>query len=575
MDDESRENEGDIMLLADRLTIRAMKILLANTTGIVCAAMTSSRAEQLHLPLMVSNKNNRDAHRTKFTLTVDAAMGISTGVSAADRMTTLTLLAKSTTSPTDLVRPGHVFPLVAADGGLLERRGHTEAGVELARLVGGLEHCVMVLSELYDKSTGRMMRAPQCRQLGLPMIHINGLSEHLKKCSVWASLPLQPHPGNWHVAVIAGYRVVACGRAAVTCQAPLVTTPKEREQTEDCERSTLALRIHSECFTGDVLGSSLCDCGNQLHTTLHHFGEREDGGMIIFPPEHEGLCLGHRDDSRHYETAVFVLKQLGILPSTHDILLFGENPVKFATIEEAGYNVLQSCLDANPTAHNAKYLTDKRHKCGSTSTIVVAETETAGNKVECSEKTELAEIDGKEQLVKKSPTPFKQLGDVAHKILARMSICFVQAEWHRHMSDPLVKSIMDELCQRYNFASSSFRQVFAPGSYELPRVIQHLASHNLTRGADTIYIAVGILVKGDTDHYDLVAKETVANLQRLGLDRELWIINCVLACHTMEQVAERCLANHEKCVAFDMAHAVVRLALVANNFTDNPVEARA
>eukprot|EP00945_MAST-04E_sp_MAST-4E-sp1_P008861 g8861.t1 len=585
MDDETRENEGDLMILADRITMRSMKTLLALTTGIVCATITQARANQLALPLMVGENDNQESHKTKFTLSVDAAEGVTTGVSAADRMRTLTVIAKSSTKPRDLVRPGHVFPLVAAAGGVLERRGHTEAGVDLARMCGCMEHPAMVISELYDHGTGKMMNAGQCRHLGFPMIHIEALVQRLSSWSLSASVPLQHHSGDWRVAIVAGCRIVSCGNP--------VRTDNNRTASD---KQRLLLRIHSECFTGDVLGSSLCDCGEQLHGAMHEISSRSEGGIIVFPAEQEGRgigleekikayglqrdrgvdtfqanqILGHGKDLREYGSVVFALGRIGVLPATHRIEILTANPGKVKALRDAGYDVTSTALKSSPSHHNAKYMRDKHVEFSRLADAPAIASSAVSVSLDKLAKTSLQQhkvpetnLSKQSMLMKQAPRVISLTAD-ERTILKDTKVCVVQAEWHKHMSSPLVGTIQKELLVHYGVPLSNIRIVPAPGSFEVPRVISHLASRDPHRGT-TIYIAVGILVKGNTDHYDLVAKETTSAIMRLGMEKDLWIVNAVLACHNMTQVRERCLEEFDHCVGPHMAQAVARLSLLSRS----------
>ena len=582
MDDESRENEGDLMVLADRVTSRTMKTILALTTGIVCATMTQARANQLALPLMVAEKDNMDAHRTKFTLSVDAAAGITTGVCAADRVQTLNVIAGSATTPKDLARPGHVFPLVAAAGGLLERQGHTEAGVELARMTGCMEHPVMVISELYDHGTGKMMSAMQCRQLGFPMIHIKALVARLSQWSLSAAVPLQHHDGDWRLSIVAGCKIVMCGDAL------------NSDVRDSDHKRRLLLRIHSECFTGDVLGSALCDCGEQLHGAMHDISRSPSGGLIIFPAEQEGRgiglvekvkvyslqreqgldtfaanqALGHGKDLRNYDSVLFALRHIGVLPETHHIDMLTENPTKIKSLVDAGYDVSSQAMESDATHHNARYMKDKHAEfvmiSSSDAPPAAAPVQPARAPVAIHPSKQLDAVAKQSKLMKQAPTVIA-LTSLERQVLQTTQVVIVQAEWHKHMSTPLIRTIENELLRHYGIPSSNIRCVPCPGSFELPRVIQHLASRDPAKGALTIYVAVGILVKGNTDHYDLVARETTSAIMRLGLDQNLWVVNAVLACHNMTQVEERCMEEYDHCVGPHMAQAVARLSLLARS----------
>eukprot|EP00760_Papus_ankaliazontas_P027974 PhM_4_TR3467/c1_g1_i1/m.60137/K14652/ribBA; 3,4-dihydroxy 2-butanone 4-phosphate synthase / GTP cyclohydrolase II len=554
MDDAGRENEGDLMMLADKVTLRNMKVLLANTTGIVCACMSEGRAKQLCLPLMVSHDDNSDKHRTKFTVSVDALKGVTTGVSAADRTRTLQLLADCSAKASDFARPGHIFPLIAAPGGLLERRGHTECGVELARMCG-MDVPVMVISELYDHATGRMMTARQCGQLGLPIIHVEAIKQACvqnNSKSLWCDLPLQRHGDNWRLTVVNGTKILH-KRGPDT---PLITTGAKRQ---------LLVRIHSECFTGDVLGSALCDCGNQLETALKLMGEDSRDGVILFPPEHEGrgiglaekikayalqrgAChldtfeanrsLGHPDDARTYTSAVFALRYVGFSPDKWLLKLLTENPTKMRALKDGGFTVEMEKFEMDSTPYNRSYLEVKRRHFSTQQAAVAPPAE---------------------DLPLRKLAPKAWVVSAEEKtLLSQSTVCIVQAEWHRHMSDVMVDFMVKELQETYGV--THIEREFAPGSFELPRMVHHLSrSHD----KHTVYVAVGVLVKGDTDHYDIVATETSRNLASIQITHDLWVVNAVLACHTMKQVEERCNPDSDKCVAPHMAHAAARLALTS------------
>ena len=295
-DDANRENEGDLMLLAEMATTEKVAFMVRHTTGILCVAMTQERARTLHLPLMV--EENQDSKKTAFTVSVDYKVGITTGVSAQERANTVRALANSSVTHSDFIRPGHVFPLIADNGGLAKRGGHTEAGVALSQIVGASPLCL--LSEIVNDD-GSMARgqslAAFAEEHSIPVISVGELKEYVLANPVapvkddlqfnfeWAQLPLRS--GMWKIATFPGLRqrehaVIGFGDSGKT---PMV-------------------RIHSECFTGDVVHSQRCDCGEQLHKAMQLI-EAEGKGVIVYMNQ-EGRGIGLLNKLKAYK-----LQELG------------------------------------------------------------------------------------------------------------------------------------------------------------------------------------------------------------------------------------------------------------------------
>lgn len=371
-DDADRENEGDLMLRADMATPEKVAFMVRHTTGILCVAMTAERARTLHLPLMV--EENKDSMKTAFTVSVDYAVGITTGVSATERANTARALANNQVHHKDFNRPGHIFPLIADKGGLQARGGHTEAGVALSHLVGAAPLCL--LSEIVNDD-GSMARGASldafAAQHSIPMISVAQLKELVPVVPVaatpfeftWADLPLRT--GMWRIATYPGLRqrehaVIAFGDAG---KVPLV-------------------RIHSECFTGDVVHSQRCDCGEQLEQSIALI-EEYGHGYIVYLRDHEGrgigltekikayqlqdkgmdtidanLHLGHEIDARDWSDAIAIIKTLGI----KELTLLTNNPKKVLALREAGVEVVQANLTIAANKFNEKYLATKEEKLG-------------------------------------------------------------------------------------------------------------------------------------------------------------------------------------------------------------------
>ncbi|CAB4580108.1 unannotated protein [freshwater metagenome] len=376
VDDLDRENEGDLMLLASQATHEKVAFMVKHTTGILCVALTKSRARELNLPLMV--ENNEDERRTAFTVSVDFAPGITTGVSALERSRTIRALAEVSTTPKDLIRPGHVYPLVAHDKVLLGRQGHTEAGVALSQLSNSSEQAL--LSEIVAED-GSMARGANLEAFasehGIPIIAIADLAEYyeenftaVKKPALdleWADLPIDNK--MWKVAT---YPALRQRDHVIIAFNPQITS----EPTY--------LRIHSECFTGDVLGSQRCDCGDQLKAAMDLIVEK-GSGYIIYLRNHEGrgiglaekikayqlqdrgldtveanIALGHQVDAREWSDAVEILSELEI----KSVVLMTNNPEKIQALSDAGIESTVLSLPIAANEFNQKYLDTKATKLG-------------------------------------------------------------------------------------------------------------------------------------------------------------------------------------------------------------------
>ncbi len=375
-DDADRENEGDLMILAEKATAEKVAFMVRHTTGILCVAMTQERARRLHLPLMV--EENQDSKKTAFTVSVDYKPGITTGVSAMERSNTVRALAATSSVGSDFIRPGHVFPLIADNGGLAARGGHTEAGVALSQLVGAEPLCL--LSEIVNDD-GSMARGQSLLAFAaehqIPVVSVGEIKAYVLANPVvskaeasqfkfeWGQLPLRS--GMWKIATFPGLRqrehaVIAFG---VADKLPMV-------------------RIHSECFTGDVVHSQRCDCGEQLEASINLIQEHGHG-YIIYVRDHEGrgigltekikayqlqdqgmdtidanLYLGHEIDARDWNDAVAIVKALQITA----VQLLTNNPNKVAALKNSGITVTQKPLVIASNKFNEKYLATKEEKLG-------------------------------------------------------------------------------------------------------------------------------------------------------------------------------------------------------------------
>ncbi len=372
-DDEDRENEGDLIAAAEMITPALVNFMITEGRGMLCAPVSEEIAERLKLGPMVAQ--NRDAFRTNYTVTVDAARGVGTGVSAQDRATTIRVLADPTSSAGELVQPGHVNPLVARPGGVLRRAGHTEAAVDLARLAGLREAGVLI--EILS-TDGSPMRLPELRPFakkhGLKLTSIAALiayrrrSERLVSREQMVQLPTEwgdfqlylyrsTLDGAEHLALVMG--AVGDGEAAL-------------------------VRVHSECLTGDVFGSQRCDCGWQLDSALQRIAEEGRGVLLYMRQEGRGigltakihayklqeqgldtveanLKLGFPMDLRDYGIGAQMLHDLGV----RKLRLMTNNPRKIVGLEGHSLEIVEQVpIKPSPNPHNTRYLDTKREKMG-------------------------------------------------------------------------------------------------------------------------------------------------------------------------------------------------------------------
>jgi 3,4-dihydroxy 2-butanone 4-phosphate synthase/GTP cyclohydrolase II len=384
-DDEGRENEGDVIISAELATQEWIAWMVRNTSGFICAPMSNDIADMLDLPVMVLN--NEDPRGTNYTVTVDAADRLSTGISAADRAHTLRVLADPTSEPSSLNRPGHILPLRAMDGGVRERNGHTEAAVDLMKLAGLVP--VGAISEIVAED-GEMMRLPALLELGeregVPVITIAELIDYLQEFHCDTDLPTIS-------AILESPRVDFEVETTVpTTHGPFkVRAYRDRMTGADhvafvagTPTNGALVRVHSECLTGEAFGSLKCECGPQLDAALDTI--QAEGGIVIYLRGHEGrgiglinklrayklqeegldtldanLALGLPADSRDYGAATGILEEMGIA----SIRLLTNNPEKVRQLEARGVTITERVtLVVGVGDHNEAYLATKRDRMG-------------------------------------------------------------------------------------------------------------------------------------------------------------------------------------------------------------------
>jgi len=372
VDDEDRENEGDLIFAASKATPELLAFLIRYSSGVVCVPMEGSELDRLGIPLMTPH--NRERMRTAYTISVDARDGISTGISAADRARTIRVLTDSASESYDLVQPGHVFPLRGRDGGVLVRPGHTEASIDLARMAGLTP--AAVISELVNDD-GTMKRGPELREFadehGLVLVSIDDLISYRRRTERQVQrVATTTLPTRYGDFVAHGYRNIVDGSE----QLALV-------RGEIGNGPTLA-RLHSECLTGDVFGSLRCDCGPQLDEAMRQVAA--EGGVVVYLRGHEGrgigllhklqayelqdagrdtvdanLDLGLPADARDYGTGAQILADLGV----KEVRLLTNNPDKLAGVQGHGIDVVERrSISIDPTEHNLRYLRTKRDRMG-------------------------------------------------------------------------------------------------------------------------------------------------------------------------------------------------------------------
>src|SRR3954451_16090344 len=373
VDDADRENEGDLIIAAQFVTPEAVNFMAKHGRGLICVPTTSERLQQLGVERMV--RQNRETFKTDFQISVDAARGITTGISAADRAQTIRIMAEPTAVPEDLIQPGHVFPLRARPGGVLQRAGHTEAAVDLARLAGARP--IAVICEIMSDD-GSMARLAELQKFAkkhrlkictiADLIQYRRTREKLVERVEVVKMPTDYGQFSLHL-----YKSKVDGQhhLALVCG-------------EVANKKNVLVRVHSECLTGDIFGSRRCDCGPQLHQAMRQVSEAGSGVIVYMRQEGRGIGLvpkikayklqeqgydtveanqklGFPMDLREYGLGAQILADLGL----KTIRLLTNNPRKVVGLEGYGLKIVQQVpIKVKPNPHNAKYLKTKREKLG-------------------------------------------------------------------------------------------------------------------------------------------------------------------------------------------------------------------
>lgn len=375
VDDVDRENEGDLVFAAEFATPEKLAFMIRHTGGVVCLALSNDIADRLDLPPMVAR--NTSKLRTPYTVSIDAAEGIESGISAADRAATVQKAIHPHTKPNDIARPGHIFPLRAADGGVLWRAGHTEASVDMCRIAGLSKGAV--LSELMHED-GSMMRLPAleifAKEHALAIISIADLIAYRRKhesfISLLASTNLDTKTGMWELRV---YQDLLHNQEQIALVKGDVLHANK----------PVLVRVHSECATGDIFGSKQCDCGEQLERAMGHIAEEGLGVVIYMKQEGRGIglikkiqaydlqkkngldtveanrALGLPEDLREYGIGAQILSHIGV----KEIRLMTNNPKKLVGIDGYGFTVVEQVpIEVKANGVNDGYLKTKKEKMG-------------------------------------------------------------------------------------------------------------------------------------------------------------------------------------------------------------------
>ena len=380
VDDADRENEGDLIVASEYANPNIINFMATHGRGLICVTMDTEVAERLDLsPVKNSPKENLDT--TAFTISIDANKGTTTGISAQDRSTTAKLVANPKSKPQDFDRPGHMFPLVARDGGILVRAGHTEASVDMAKICG-LQSSAVICEIMNDDGT--MARLKDCEKFAKKhKIKIATIADligyRLKKDSLVekiAECQLPTHMTNFKCYA---YESMIDGKTHIALIKGKISKTK----------STL-VRVHSECLTGDLFGSLRCDCGSQLHSAIEMISNEESGVLLYLAQEGRGIGIGHKikaysliekgldtveanealgfkEDLREYGTGAQILRDIGV----RKIKLLTNNPRKVAGIEGYGIKITETVpIEISPGEHNKNYLETKKKKLGHVLSLV-------------------------------------------------------------------------------------------------------------------------------------------------------------------------------------------------------------
>lgn len=526
LDDEGRENEGDLMIAASKMTEGQMTEFINHTTGIICCPMEKSRAKQLNLPLMV--EKNTDTYNTAFTVSVDYKE-VGTGVSSIDRLATIKALANSEVVPSDLKRPGHIFPLIAHPDGLTVRKGHTEAAIALCKL-SNIYPRVAVIGELQNKD-GSMKKRQQCYKYAkannIPMITVDQLATKINALNeprILASCNLQTKIGQeeWKIICYDSGNIDKPHKVFIYPQSGLDTT------------IPVSVRIHSECFTGDVFRSKQCDCGNQLKASMVYITNKNQG-VIIFPSDHEGRGIGFVNKCKTYD-----------LQKNKNLNTFEANEFLGLNIDARSYDDIKGILQ-NLCINEIELLTENPDKVNALYPLVVKTIPIITDVTIYNEKylkVKKKHFRNQDIDLVKGSDPVIDLSTIMN--IGTLRIAIVYAMWHSHY----ITLMRDKL--KYYLKNNGIIHIdefSVPGSNELPFKATQIAEKY-----DGI-VCLGILIKGDTLHFENISGAVSYGIMQAQISTKKPILNHVLSCLTMQQVTDR--ITGDKCTLEYIAKSVI------------------
>ncbi len=522
MDSPDRENEGDLVVAAELITPETVAFLMRHTTGIICVSLTKDRADRLKLGLMMDK--NEDPNGTNFTISCDSK-GSKTGISAKERARTIKLLSNDAATYNDLTRPGHVFPLIAHSDGLIARRGHTEASTTLCK-ISGLKP-VSAIAELVN-ADGTVMRYNNCEKFArthnIPLITIEDM---IKYCN----LSIQSKPdivkndsflpvtdcdimtkeyGEWRLICYPSSNdtelFYSTNRAMVKCKDKL------------SKENIIIVRVHSDCYTGDSLGSILCDCGDQLKLSMEIIN-KNGVGVIIFPECHEGRGIG----------LVNKIKAYNIIKTNHCNTFEANNKLGFAD-DLRSYDVVPKILDQLKIKH-INLLTNNKTKilCLEKYIKMVTPLEVEYNKHNIEYMKVKTNRYGHKQLIPENT--IKVSG-----CRAKYSVGIIITDWHSELLTKVVDKIKYVLNE---YSITDIQEYTIPGSFEIPFAAKKIIEH----GKHNIIICIGLIIKGETAHFEYISQATINGIMNVQLASTIPIINGVLNCYNMDQAIERCSSN--------------------------------
>ena len=388
VDDDDRENEGDLAIAAEHVTPDAINFMATHGKGLICLPMRAAMIDRLQIPMMVPDQLNRSGFGTGFTISVEATEGVSTGISAFDRCHTIKTLIDPNTTPNEIAMPGHIFPLRARDGGVLERRGQTEASVDLA-VLAGLPPAGVICEVMSDDGTMALMPELQTfsKKHEIPIVSVAALADYRRDTETESDYSSIEHADeNSPTVSLIGRSKLPTVHGEFDILVFRDTQGLEHSAlvTGDLRSNPPLIRLHSECLTGDAFGSLRCDCGQQLQTSLQRISQEGAGILLYLRQEGRGIGLGNKirayalqdqgldtvdanlklgfpADGRHYDVAAAILTDLGI----QSVRMATNNPSKREALQKLGINVEEQLpLVITPHEHNQEYLQTKAVRMG-------------------------------------------------------------------------------------------------------------------------------------------------------------------------------------------------------------------